>query len=130
MVQSSAVVAGTNATADQYNKLRNDALLGLKSVSAIATGAVDLSITNDWDITLDDASTTVVFSNATVGQWFQVTAIQDATGGRLITWPAGIKWPGGVAPTLSTAANAIDTFIFKCTATNVYRGYFGGFNMS
>ncbi|KKN24765.1 hypothetical protein LCGC14_0891500 [marine sediment metagenome] len=33
---------------------------------------------------------------------------QDATGGRTITWPAATDWAGGTAPTLSTAANAVD----------------------
>ena len=34
--------------------------------------------------------------------------IQDATGGRTITWPASFKWPNGVAPTLITTPNAIN----------------------
>lgn len=36
---------------------------------------------------------------------------QDATGGRTITWPT-VKWAGGVAPVISTAANAIDIYTF------------------
>lgn len=43
---------------------------------------------------------------------------QDATGGRTITWPAGIKWVGGGTDfVLSTGANDIDivTFIFDGT---------------
>jgi hypothetical protein len=35
---------------------------------------------------------------------------QDATGGHTVTWPAAVKWPGGIAPTLTSAANAIDVF--------------------
>jgi len=37
-----------------------------------------------------------------------LTLIQDGTGGRTVTWPATVKWPGGVAPTLTTTANARD----------------------
>jgi hypothetical protein len=33
--------------------------------------------------------------------------IQDATGGRTVTWPSGTKWPNGTPPTLTTTANAI-----------------------
>lgn len=33
---------------------------------------------------------------------------QDGTGSRTVTWPA-ITWVGGSAPTLQTAANAVDT---------------------
>jgi hypothetical protein len=39
---------------------------------------------------------------------FTIAVKQDATGGRTITWPSGTKWPGGVAPPATTAANAID----------------------
>lgn len=43
---------------------------------------------------------------------------QDSVGGR--TWATtGIKWPGGVAPTLSTAANAVDIFIFYFDGTSL-----------
>ena len=34
--------------------------------------------------------------------------VQDATGGRFITWPASVKWAGAVAPVLSTASGAMD----------------------
>lgn len=30
---------------------------------------------------------------------------QDATGGRTVTWPASVKWDGGVTPTFDTAAS-------------------------
>jgi hypothetical protein len=34
---------------------------------------------------------------------------QDATGSRTVSaWPAAVRWPGGTAPTLSTAPHAID----------------------
>ncbi len=37
---------------------------------------------------------------------------QDGSGGRLVTWPASVVWPGGTTPTLSTAAAAVDIFTF------------------
>jgi hypothetical protein len=48
--------------------------------------------------------------NVKPGQKGVLYLIQDATGGRtLTTWDAGWKFPGGVKPTQSTAANAVDT---------------------
>ena len=47
--------------------------------------------------------------------------VQDGTGSRTATWPATVKWPGGTAPTLTTAANAIDIIGFYFDGTN----YFG-----
>lgn len=51
---------------------------------------------------------------------------QDATGSRTLTWNAVFKWPGGVAPTLSTAANAKDVFSFVLDGTNLYGSYMNG----
>lgn len=46
---------------------------------------------------------------------------QDATGSRLVTWPATVHWPGGVAPTLTTTASRIDIITFYWDGTT----YFG-----
>ena len=46
--------------------------------------------------------------------------IQDGTGGRTATWPATVKWVGGSAPTLSTAAGAVDIVSFYYDGTNYY----------
>jgi hypothetical protein len=46
--------------------------------------------------------------------------IQDATGSRAVTWPASVKWPSGTAPTLSTAANAIDIVTFYYDGTSYF----------
>lgn len=49
---------------------------------------------------------------------FSMQVIQDATGSRTVTWPASVRWPGGTAPTLSTAANAVDIITFQYDGTN------------
>lgn len=43
---------------------------------------------------------------------------QDSVGGRTAAW-SGFKFPGGVAPTLSTAANAVDIFAFYYDGTSM-----------
>jgi hypothetical protein len=72
-------------------------------VSANAT--IDWANGNDQKITLG-ASITLTFSNMGVGHK-QLKVIQDATGGRIPTLPAG-KWPSGIAGAFSTAAGAED----------------------
>jgi|GEM_PF-1998319 len=52
---------------------------------------------------------------------FLLRILQDATGGRTITWPGSVKWAGGAAPTLSVGANAVDIVTFYYNGTN----YFG-----
>ena len=44
--------------------------------------------------------------------------VQDATGSRTATWPATVQWPGGTAPTLSTAATAVDAISLYFDGTN------------
>lgn len=46
--------------------------------------------------------------------------IQDGTGSRTVTWPSTVKWPGGVAPTLSTGAGDIDIINMFYSGTNYY----------
>jgi len=46
--------------------------------------------------------------------------VQDATGSRIPTFSANFKWPGGTAPTFSTAANAIDILSFVSDGTYLY----------
>lgn len=47
--------------------------------------------------------------------------VQDATGSRTVTWPTSVmRWPGGTAPTLSTAANSVDILVCYFDGTNYY----------
>lgn len=56
---------------------------------------------------------------------------QDGTGGRTIDWPASIKWPGGIEPTLSTAPNARDWFTFISTdGGTTWDGFVAGLGMA
>lgn len=48
-----------------------------------------------------------------------LTLIQDATGSRTITLNSDFHWVGGNAPTLTTAANAVDEFTFKSSGTKL-----------
>ena len=57
----------------------------------------------------------------------QLRVIQDATGSRTITWPSTVKWPQAQAPTLSTAANAIDIIYLYFDGTNYLASYALGF---
>lgn len=56
---------------------------------------------------------TAPFSNAGYQENLQLIVKQDSTGGRTLTYPSNVKWENGSAPTLSTAANAIDILTFS-----------------
>lgn len=80
-------------------------------VSTVSTGTilVDATKASTQVITLG-ADATVSFSGTPAAGVFIARFIvkQDGTGGRKIAWPSTVLWPGGVAPTLSTAPGAID----------------------
>jgi len=72
---------------------------------------------------------TLAFSNAKNGFVFYIKLIQDATGSRTVTWPSTVDWEGGTAPTLTTAANAVDLFRFSFDGTDFF-GETVGLNFS
>jgi hypothetical protein len=83
------------------------------SISA-STQALDLSLTNIYNLTLN-LSTTLSFTNPPAsGLAYTVTlhCKQDAIGSKTITWPASVRWPNNSAPVLSTGANKIDILSF------------------
>ena len=77
-----------------------------------ASLTVDYSVADTWDITLT-ANCTVSLTGFTNAQPNFLTLVlrQDASGSRSVTWPP-ITWIGtGVAPTLQTAAAAVDSVV-------------------
>lgn len=85
-----------------------------KVTNATTTGTVtlDLSTSNVFHNTLT-GNTTFAFSNPPANTKvfsFTIITVQDATGGRTITWPTSKKFSGGSTPPPTTAANAVDVW--------------------
>lgn len=59
-------------------------------------------------------------SNQVAGFTYVLVVQQSSTGTNALTYNAVFKWPGGAAPTLSTANNAIDILTFVSDGTNMY----------
>lgn len=109
-----------NATTSKWNDGLAPALAtggGVEKLNAMGSGsgtrAIDLANGNVVSATLA-GNTTFTFTGATASTAcsFGLYLTQDATGSRTVTWPASVKWSGG-APTLSTAANAVDILVFE-----------------
>jgi hypothetical protein len=102
----------TNFTAQQY----------------FGTSTLTDGTTISWAANTAQVATVTIAGNRTMaapsglvsGAFYALNVIQDATGSRTMTWNAVFKWTGGVAPTLSTAANAKDFFVFRSDGTNLY----------
>ena len=87
-----------------------------------ATVTLDTSQGRIATLTLGGNRTLAAPTNLRVGVYI-LYLIQDATGSRTVTWNSVFKWPGGVAPTLTTTASAKDLISFISDGTNLYGTY-------
>lgn len=58
-------------------------------------------------------------TNMQAGATYMLRVIQDGTGSRTLSYGTAYKWPAGAAPTLTTAANAVDVISFYCNGTQM-----------
>lgn len=103
-------------------------------VTANATGsvAIDFDNGNVFQYTLT-GNTTFSFSNVPATGAFCATLVlyQDGTGGRTVTWPGAVLWPSGVAPTITTAASAVDIIsLMTRDGGTTWYGFIGGQDFS
>lgn len=92
-------------------------------------GQIPYAASIGWDLDQQPVSVIVLTGNPTIANptnqvagplmLYRLTLVQDATGSRTVTWGSAYKFPGGVAPVLSTAANAVDELIFDSDGTNM-----------
>lgn len=81
-----------------------------------------------WNLNTNQVTSVTLGGNRTLdnptnmkdGGTYILTVKQDATGSRTLAYGTAYKWPGGTAPTLSTAANAVDILTFVSDGTNMY----------
>jgi hypothetical protein len=98
----------------QQTPLKNAA-----TASAGAAYAWDVSAGQVLELTFGAGNITALSStNRVTGTFYLLRLKQDATGSRTAVW-SGFQFPSGVAPTLSTAANAVDLFTFYFDGTNM-----------
>jgi hypothetical protein len=81
-----------------------------------------------WDTNSGQVSKVTLAGNRTMaaptnlqdGGFYSIQVTQDGTGSRTLAWDAIFKWNAATAPTLSTAAAAVDFFNFRSDGTNLY----------
>ena len=90
-----------------------------ETVTANTGTAYTISLANGtFQILTLTGNCTFTFPTATAGQSFMMFLKQDATGSRTVTWPAAVKWPNSVAPTITATASKGDKFVFTADGTN------------
>ena len=73
-----------------------------------ATVTPNLAVSNNYTLTLGGNRTIANPSNCTAGQSGSIFLVQDGTGSRTEAWGSYWDFAGGVAPVLTTTANAVD----------------------
>lgn len=91
-----------------------------QSATGDGTTTIDWKLGNKFKFTFGAQADTFTFTAPTNPCNILLMLVQDGTGSRLATWPATVKWPGGVAPTLTTAADSIDIIAFYYDGTDYY----------
>lgn len=95
----------------------------ITALTSAATINSDFNDSNNFSVTLDTTATLANPSNLTAGQSGCIWITQDGTGNRLLSYDSYWDFTGGTAPTLSTAAGAVDCLVYavqsstKITAT-------------
>ena len=91
---------------------------------AVLTDAATIA----WDVATQPAARVTLAGNRTLGaptnmragSTYVLRVIQDATGSRTLAYNAAFKFPGGTAPTLSSAANSISLLTFYSDGSAMY----------
>jgi hypothetical protein len=88
--------------------IQNGAVAVIGTLTDAATITPDLAADCNFTVTLGGARTIANPTNITAGQSGSIFIVQDGVGNRTTAWGSFWDFSGGVPPTLSTAANAVD----------------------
>ena len=99
--------------------LTGGAAANITALSDGSTITIDMATACHHSVTLGGNRTFAAPSNQVVGQSGSIFITQDGTGSRTASFNAAFKFVGGTAPTLSTAAAAIDRIDYIIKASSV-----------
>ena len=83
--------------------------------------------TQDWDLSANQVCFVTLTANTTFdapsnqkdGGFYSITLKQDGTGSRTASWNSVFHFAGGTAPTLTTAASAVDIMVFRSEGSSM-----------
>ena len=106
----------------------------IEAVSVAAgdtTKQLDFATANNFALTLANTASCELQnpSNLVAGQSGSIFIVQDGTGSRLLTYGSSWDFAGGTAPTLSTAASAVDRIDYVVrSATSIHAVFTGNYS--
>lgn len=123
------VATHNGSTTFNANVLFNGGTISTAGANVLSQTLTDASTIN-WNTALGQVATVTLAGNRTIAAPtnlkignYVLHVVQDGGGNRTLTWNSVFKWPAGVAPVLTTNANARDIIMFLCDGTNLYGSY-------
>lgn len=133
-----AKIANPDVDADITNKGSVDTAIDaevsptINVIGAIGGGTqdIDLDASRVVTATVDTSETTFTFSNPLAsGRESGFTLYLTNGGSQTVNWPAGVQWPGGVAPFLTAAG--LDVLVFRTgDGGTTWQGFASGLDMA
>jgi hypothetical protein len=103
--------------AQSFTKAQRGAVVALTDGSTITP---DFSLANNFSVTLGGNRTLANPTNLVAGQSGIIKITQDATGTRTLAYGSYWDFSNGIAPTLTTTANAVDILAYYVdSSTNI-----------
>lgn len=99
---------------------------GISALTDAATITPNFADNATFSVTLGGNRTIANPSNPVEGQSGSIFIAQDGTGSRTLAWGSYWQFPGGIAPTLSTTAGAVDRVDFIVRSTTAVHTVFTG----
>ena len=107
----SNTLSGTNTFSGTMVASGN-AYMSIDALTDASTIAVDMSVGNNFSVTLGGNRTLGNPTNLTAGQSGVIFITQDGTGSRTLAYSSYWDFPSQTAPTLTTTANAVDVLVY------------------
>lgn len=104
-------------TAQEYTRAHNFNATVLTDAANIAW---DLSQNQVASVTLGGNRTLSNPTNKVDGATYILIVKQDGTGGKTLAYSSDYKFPGNVAPVVTSGANKVSILTFVCDGTNLY----------
>jgi len=126
LVSTQAVVDPDTAVTDvaqTFTAAQRGAISAIAVAAGDTTKTLDFATANNFQLTLANTGSCELAnpSNLTAGQSGSIFIVQDATGSRILTYGSQFDFAGGTAPTLSTAADAVDRIdLIVRSATSIH----------
>ena len=120
-INANNVVSGIFAAIDTAQTFTKGQRGEITALTDGATITPDFADSNNFSVTLGGNRTLANPSNVVAGQSGSFFITQDGTGSRTLAYGSNYDFAGGTAPTLSTAASAVDRIDYVVrTATSIH----------